>query len=539
MRLWGFVSIVALVLAGLVAWPARTPQRLASPPSPPNPVAWIPAQCWAKTSATSSGCHVCHQTPRLPNFIEDAPQQTQLSFARAASQNPWRNLFSPPPAAELADSAVLAWVREQNYSAGRDADCWFRFDAEGFDRTPSGALSGWRAFTYLPLPGMFLPTNGSDGDAMIRLPAAFREADDGKQSADVYRLNLALLEAFIRREDVPIKATDERPLGVDLDGDGQLATATSIAFEWPLRPERPLHYVGRAAQLDPAVDGRLVAGLFPRETEFLHTVRYFDVDANGVGPSVRLKELRRMRKVRWLNYAQLEENALAEGREKTKSPNSLRHPQLGGGGAHSGTGWVLQGLIEDERGALRPQTSEEITSCIGCHGGVGATSDSTFSFARKLPGEAGWRYATKTQLHDIQEPRRADGEGEYAHWLRQLGAADDFHANTEAALRFFDAGKPRPEAFAALARDVSLLLVPGPTRALDLNRAYLGLVRAQAFEAGRDVMLVAPKVHRHVEQDQPTGVAEPFVPGWVRHSVTVAGSTPVSTEPRTGSADRR
>ena len=517
----GLFGLAAVGLLVLTLLQVRLPSAERAPEAP-NAVPWIPPQCWAKAGASSNGCFVCHQTPRSPNFIEDADLQTRPSFARVATVNPWRNMFSPPPAVALSDPALLELVRKPNYLVGREADCAFRFDSEGFDIDPSGALTGWRAFAYLPLPGTFLPTNGSDGDAMIRLPPAYREDEAGTPSLEIYRVNLALLEAYARRADVELLPTDERALGVDLDGDGALGIAQRISFAWPVPAGRPLHYVGRAAELDPAVDGRLVAGLFPKGTELLHTVRYFDVVAGAVGPAARVKEVRRMRKTRWLTYAQLEQNALAEAREKEKSPNAMRHPQRSPSGMLSGTGWELDGLIEDARGTLRAQTTAELAGCIGCHGGVGVTTDSTFSFTRKLPGRDGWRYAAKTQLAGVSDPLRADGEGEYAHWLRTLGAADDFFANREAQDRFFARGQPRADALAALASDVSTLLVPSPERALELNRAYLGLVRAQRFEWGREVALSPPQAHRTVEQGQPTEVAEPIAPAWVRRPVALS-----------------
>ena len=52
----------------------------------------------------------------------------------------------------------------------------------------------------------------------------------GRESRDIYRINLAILEAFIRREDVPVPTTDERELGSDLDGDGVLGTARRVAL---------------------------------------------------------------------------------------------------------------------------------------------------------------------------------------------------------------------------------------------------------------------------------------------------------------------
>src|SRR3546814_4698355 len=62
-----------------------------------------------------------------------------------------------------------------------------------------------------------MPTNGSFDDVLVRLPAAFRERDDGTPDLQIYKTNLAITEALVRRHNVPIAATDERALDSDLD----------------------------------------------------------------------------------------------------------------------------------------------------------------------------------------------------------------------------------------------------------------------------------------------------------------------------------
>jgi hypothetical protein len=533
---------------------AALPANTREPPRLSNPAAYLPAQCYAVTQdtpggRTRNGCFACHQAPRAPNFVEDAEVQTVLTVARSAEENRWTNLVQPPPPVELPDAELLAWVRSSNYVdergglrlaaalanppaawdgngdgrwGGYTPDCWFQPDAEGFDHSPDGAMTGWRAFAYAPFPGMFWPTNGSAGDVFIRLPAAFRRDKAGRESTAVYRLNLAILEAYLRRVDVPLPPTDERELGSDLDGDGVLGTATRVAFVWPPKPERPFGYVGEAAGLDRAKDGWPAAGLYPRGTEFLHSLRYLDVEGGQVRMAARMKELRYMRKTRWLTYSDLQLAAEAEAREKMKQPDKLKRVLADvERGVGTGTGWLMQGFIEDAGGALRPQNVEETTACIGCHGGVGATTDSTFSFARKLdPGsswQGGWYHWGQRGLKGIPEPRRADGQGEYAHWLAQVGAGDDYGTNDEVQARFFRKdGTLRPDAVKALTKDISVLLVPSPRRALLLNRATLALVKAQRFERGRDVTVgTPPKVRARLEQDGATGINEAVLPGWV------------------------
>jgi hypothetical protein len=188
-------------------------------------------------------------------------------------------------------------------------------------------------------------------------------------------------------------------------------------------------------------------------------------------------------------------------------------------GATTGVGWVMQGFIESADGRLRPQTLEETAACVGCHGGLGATTDATFSFARKLAAGTfrhGWFHTNQHDWAGVPEPKRADGSGEYTHYLLSVGGADDFRSNAEARRKFFDDdGKLNPGSARKLQRDVSSLLMPSPARALALNRAYLGLVREQRFEAGRDVSVGRPpQVHARVSQDAPTGVSLPLLPAW-------------------------
>ncbi|SES92795.1 hypothetical protein [Stigmatella erecta] len=532
------------------AFPAQARQA----PRLTNPSAYIPAQCYAATQdvpggRTRNGCFSCHQEPRAPNYTEDAEVQTLLSVPRPAEDNRWTNVHRPPPPVELPEAELLAWVRSNNYVDARggltlaqalanppaawDAngdgrwegytpDCAFQPDSEGFDRAPDGSMTGWRAFAYAPFPGLFWPTNGSASDVLIRLPAEFRRDREGRESPAVYRTNLAILEAYIRRTDVPLPSTDERELGTDLDGDGQLGTASRVAFVWPPKPGQAFGYVGQAAGLDRARDGWPAAGLYPRGTEFLHSLRYLDVERGEVRMAARMKELRYMRKTRWLTYSDLQLQAEAEAREKLRNPDKLKTVLADAErGVGTGTGWLMQGFIEDAGGALRPQNIEETAACIGCHGGVGAATDGTFSFARKLdPASAfrgGWYHWGQRGMKGVAEPRRADGRGEYAHWLEQVGGGDDFGGNDEVQARFFRPdGTLQPAAVNTLSRDIASLLMPSPDRALRLNRAYLGLVKAQQFERGRDVVVgAAPKVLLRLEQDGATGILEPVTPGWM------------------------
>lgn len=489
-----------------------------------NLAAYLPAQCYAKTKRADgtprNPCATCHQAAREPNYVDDSDVQLELSIPRYAATNRWSNALSPPPAVTIADAELLAYVRTDNFrrGAGIEAtasyapDCAFAPDAQGWDRDASGAPTGWRAYTSTPVPGMFWPTNGSAGDAYIRLPEAYRRDATGAPSEAIYALNLAIAEVMIRRVDVPIAATREAPLGVDLDGDGALGLARRVAYVWPPAKRYPLHYLGQAAALDPVTAGWPAAGLYPTGTELVHSLRYLDVDRGHVRPAPRMKELRYMKKLRWLTYSALDVAAKGEQREKEQDPNTLR--RIYGDGEHgvsTGTGWLMRGYIEDARGDLRVQTTEETAACIGCHGGTGATTDSTFGFARKVSWTAPLRFLA------LPEPRRADGRGEYRTYLEAVGAGDDFGANAEVLAKFFTAsGALVPAMARALAKDISILVVPSPARALALDRAYLALVRAQSFFLGRVAFASPPPIERALVPGAATGVGRVESAPWQR-----------------------
>jgi len=59
----------------------------------------------------------------------------------------------------------------------------------------------------------------------------FQEDEDGKFNVEVYKINLAVVEAMIKETNITIEATDETRWDVDLDKDGQLSTATRIIYD--------------------------------------------------------------------------------------------------------------------------------------------------------------------------------------------------------------------------------------------------------------------------------------------------------------------
>jgi hypothetical protein len=518
---------------------------LAADALPTQATPYVPAQCYTQTQDASgrvhNPCFTCHVTALPPNYIADGDLQLAYDLAPPARVNPWTNLFVDRRAevAAISDDAIRAYVRRDNYAgdggpglaarltavpaawdsdgdgrwSGWTPDVAFAFDARGFDRRGE-AYTGWRAYAYYPVPGAFWPTNGSYGDALIRLPAAFRQDAAGHFDLAIYATNLAITEAMIARRDVAIEPTDERAAQVDLDGDGRLGVARVVRYRW-----RPgvvdLTWAGRAGAMRARGEVHLAPGLFPEGTELVHSVRYLDVAAGRVVMAPRMKELRYMVKAGWLSYGSLEHQATAEAREQQQTPDKTR--VLAGSterGIGNRAGWRLQAFIEDAEGELRPQTLAEHAYCIGCHSGVGATDDSVFSFGRKLRGgfQGGWYHPRQRGFEGVAEPMRADGRGEYAYYLAQNGAGDDLRENAEVAARFFDArGALRPDVAARLRRDVSPLLLPSPARALLLDKAYRVIVRAQSFVAGRDAT-VTPAVHLHraLGEGTSTGVATPI-----------------------------
>jgi hypothetical protein len=536
-----------------------------------NRTAYIPPQCYTKTQGEQgrvhNPCFVCHQSSRPPNYIDDAAVQLDFAFPRVALRNPWTNLFVDrrQAIAAMPDEEILAYVRQSNYLAadgtpslahtlrqvpaqwdldgngrwdGWSPDIAFRFDEQGFDRRADGGHTGWRALAYYPFPGTFWPTNGSFGDVLIRLPEAFRQDESGKDDLTVYSLNFAILEGLIARRDVAVAPVEEKRFGVDLDGDGKLGTARQVRFTWK-PPERTMSWVGRARVRQQQGEVHLAAGLFPEGTEFAHTVRYLDVVDGKPSMAARLKELRYMVKKGWVPYGRMMQAASEEAREAEQSPDKPR--AVGGNseqGIGNGAGWRLQGFIEDAQGQLRPQSREEHAFCIGCHSGVGATDDSVFSFGRKLPAsafQAGWFHWSQRGLQGIGEPVRADGQGEYAYYLKHNGAGDELRANTEVIERFLaQDGTVRPEAAEALRADISTLLLPSPARALQLDKAYRLIVQEQSFTRGRDAVLApATHVHRELASNTPaleTGVAD-ALPGPREGSVTVYPGLPPPAPP--------
>lgn len=516
---------------------------------------YIPPQCYTQTeqkvnngqvARVHNPCFVCHTKSLAPNFNDDADLQLAYAFTPSMQRNPWSNLFKDyrPAIAKISDAKILAYIQQSNYLShgkllladrlerhlakswdvnqdgkwnGYVPDAYFHFDNQGFDHAPNGQFTGWRAFGYRPFMGAFWPTNGSTDDVLIRLDNPFQQDETGQFSLAVYKLNLAIVEAMIQRRDVPIPSTDEKRYGVDLNRNGVLDRAVNVVYRWAPLKGQNMSYVGQARTLQQAGKVHLAAGLYPEGTEFLHTVRYIAFDKQGdVSLSSRMKEVRYARKVAWNTYFQLRNAAMSETKEADDFPERLRRVQGNEEtGLYNGQGWVYQGFIEDKQGALRPQTYQETLSCIGCHSGIGATTDSSFAFPRKL-GEShfqqGWFHASQHSLKNVADKLvEADGKaiGEFANYLLQNHSGNEFRDNAEVEAKFFDKhGQLKPQAEKHLEKDITYLLWPSQQRAMQLNKAYKAIVDEQSFARGRDVHIepLDDVVYQFVKERKTTGI---------------------------------
>jgi hypothetical protein len=519
-----------------------------------NPMAYIPPQCYTKTIGANAElhnpCYTCHQQSTAPNYANDDDMQEIYDLPGIAKQNRWKNLFSDHSTAinKISNDQITTYIKTDNYKNAQNhlllrealqhlpkgsdingngiwdgylPDAYFSFDEEGFDKTPEGQDTGWRAFAYYPLNGTFWPTNGSGDDVLIRLSRVFRENENAHYDRDVYRLNLAIVQALLQRQNVTINTADEKKYGVDLNQNGTLDQAEEVVFKWHRgQLERnTMSYVGRAKQALSAGQVHLAPGLYPKGTEFLHSVRYIDQDDEGnVKLAARMKELRYMKKGVWKTYTQLENATLEELKEESDFPERLEqfsgNPEIG---FQNKRGWVLQGFIEDSKGHLRPQNHEESLFCMGCHSGLGVTTDSTFAFPRKLLGKPfrnGWYHWDQKGLQNTPEPKVTLSDGRevyaYTHYLEQNNSGNEFRTNDEVYTKFFDRqGNLKEDMVDKLHTDITVLLAPSKNRAMMLNKAYRALVQQQTFIWGRDATIEPlDNVYQQVPEGQKTGIKQ-------------------------------
>lgn len=481
-----------------------------------NPEAVVPSMCYTRTEGHHNPCYVCHQNerPGRPNVMDDGDLQQAYSFSETATTNHWSNLFEDRTerVAAISDEDILDWVGRENYSelAPRLRAAGFRgyvpdlsnlhlaaaaFDDEGFAKDGSH----WVAFNYKPLPSTFWPTNGSTDDVMIRLPERFRTTAEGAYSREVYKANLAIVEANIKGLDtITVKDLDERAFATDLDGNGRLSTIQRIT--------------NTAAYVGAATGYYRVPFLYPQDTEFLHSVRYVGVDSDGnIHNPPRMKELRYMRK-RWAtSVPELREAYIQEHIDKDNGllPGFI---DRGDFGFDNDLGWVIAGFIESRSGKLRVANYEERLHCMGCHSSIGSTIDSTFSFARKVDGAAGWGYIDLRGMRDA--PSMGETKGEIATYLERAGGGGEFRSNEEVEARWFTDGRPDLRKIAR-AKDVYELITPSPERALHLNKAYRTIVDDQDFIFGRDATVGPPKnVYQSVDNQTAPTLPENRIFAW-------------------------
>ena len=472
----------------------------------------VPPMCYTRTEVRSNPCYVCHQDSidGRENVMNDGDLQEAYSFSDLGMTNHWKNLFEnrTERIKSISDNEILEYIGGDNYSElpsrlrtagfkgwipdlnnlhlGKDA-----FDEHGFAKDGSH----WIAFNYKPFPSTFWPTNGSTDDVMIRLPDAYRTDLAGKYSADIYRANLAILEANIKGvESIGMMPVDEFLIGTDLDGDGKLGTSIRLA--------KAAGWVGAAADLP------IESFLYPEGTEFLHTVRYVGVSKDGtIGPSTRMKEVRYSRKAKAYSKPMYARKYDLEAMEKERG-NLPAYYDLGYFGLDNGNGWALHGFIEDRKGRLRAMTYEENFSCMGCHNSIGSTIDKTFSFPRKMDGGKGWGYIDLKGMPDA--PNVGESVGEIATYLNRANGGSEFRNNEEMERKWLRPDGSMDPAKLSAARDVYDLITPSKERALALNKAYRTIVEDQDFIHGKDPVLTPPvNVYDKIENDNtPTLPAE-------------------------------
>lgn len=471
----------------------------------------MPSQGYTHTEGFHNPCYVCHQAeiPGRENVLNDDGLQAADELSDIGFHDHWLNLFEDRRgrATAITDEEITAWIRDDNYSElpGRLYDAGFEgwipdlddlelgaapFDEHGFAKDGSGRV----AFTYKPMPSTFWPTNGATDDVMVRLPIAFRSLADGTESLDVYRANLALLELSIKdRKRMGSLPVVETVVGVDPDGDGELGIVRRVV--------RREHSVGAASDV-PVYDT-----MYPKGTEFLHTVRYIDVaDDGAITHSTRMKEVRYMVRTKEMRRAWAEDVHLEEILEKEFGMLPRHEFHKARRSLESEMGWEISGFIERRDGRLRTQTFEETVFCMGCHNSIRSTIDKTFSWPRKVDGPRGYGYIDLRSMPDASNmtvpgaTRIADGE--ILVYLDRVGGGSEFRANDEMQARYFRPDGTLDVAAVLAAEDVYELLAPLPGRALALNKAYRVLVDDQDSLLGRDAIIARPvNVHADVDPD--------------------------------------
>lgn len=481
-----------------------------------NPEALIPSQCYTKTESKYNPCYVCHQSyspdKNKVNNLNDGFLQGTYGFSDEGRNNSWVNLFKDRSAYidSISDQEILEYIRQDNYSEWYSwmEDNWtsvnpnlqnLQLGADAFDEDGLAKDgSRWVAFSFKSLPSTFWPTNGATNDVMIRLDKKFSEID-GKFSEDLYFANLSLVEMAIKDLDqIAVDDLNEAEINIDLDGDGVYSLRADVM-------QRSEYFLGDAS------DVQVHRSLYPAGTEFLHTVRYLDVDENGIiKASPRIKEVRFSRKNRFVSASKI--NSVNYSERKEKHYENLPTVQdYGHRGMSNRQGWTIWGFIENENGELRKQHFEEQFFCMGCHKSVGSTIDTTYSFPRKVEGADGWGYKDISKIKDV--PNKGEIAGEYLTYLKRVGGGDEFRQNKEMLAKWFNSDGTVKEQEISELDSIYPLITPSYERAMKLNKAYHQIVVNQSYIYGRDVNLTpAVNVYKDIElHDTPLPIEARYV----------------------------
>lgn len=414
----------------------------------------IPVQCWIETGyGTQNACKYCHTNSLADmghgNAAPLAEDQILYSFPSPnLNRVNWRNVIAPQEIIErltrerievpgAKDPKCAAYVRSDNWRAAynkarpKGETSWNNpsnassplqlvpalnpddlypmkgddptkggrhgyVDGEGFVRNKEKGYTGWRAVNFFPY-AIFTPLTGSVSGIYIRLPEPFMQVD-GSLNIETYRQNLELLEKNIKNQE---------PGSSFYFGDANEVPVKKGFYPKGTEFAHPLHYVDLNAD---GQAGTSLDGVHPRGIE--------DYEFPGTR-SKRVKEIRYMYK--WEDV-DLDDIAIEEEEED--------HPAVLGkewkGWIENGAGWILAAFIESRTGEIRPQTTEELLQCLGCHSSVGNTVDAVWSFQRKLPGSAGWgemdygqyqkEVPERTRLQDYYNADQDMGELEYFYY---------------------------------------------------------------------------------------------------------------------------
>ncbi len=421
----------------------------------------IPPQCWIETGyGTQNACKYCHtdylSAIKHGNNFPIADDQVLYSFPTPnLNRVLWRNILYPQEIEErikadglrIPDIEDIEYVRQDNWKAAykkargngntswlnknTDDDKWILFPAlnpnhlfpyksenptndgkngyinpDGFVMNEYNQATGWRAINFFPY-AIFTPLTGSVSGVYIRLPKEFM-TKNGEINLLTYKRNLKLLERNIKNQ----------------------------------RPEQRYYY-------GDASDIKVKKGFYPVGTEFAHPLHYVDLKADGKVKvnnkqdntvvdysfpgtrSKRVKEIRYMYKWKDVSLADIGED---HDHDHGHSHDEYREfiGNEGQGWVDNEAGWILAAYIENRFGDLRPQTTEEMAQCIGCHGNVGNTIDAVWSFQRKLPGDKGWQEmdygqycSNKPHLSKLQDYQYEDKNmGEMGYFFYTVVGAD-------------------------------------------------------------------------------------------------------------------